>query len=86
MNPNDLKRLAGQQAMAARFGMRPRRSGAQAANDGAAYEKFSASELYCAKCRQAMPVREKLLLTLPNGDLFDYLCSGCGTSLGTRNG
>lgn len=45
---------------------------------------FTASELYCPKCRSARPVRERLLLVLPSGELFEYLCVGCGTSLGTR--
>jgi len=45
---------------------------------------FTASELYCPKCRSARPVRERLLLVLPSGELFEYLCTGCGTSLGTR--
>lgn len=48
------------------------------------FKSFGASQLYCAKCKKAMPVREKLLLTLPNGDLYDYLCTGCGSSLGTK--
>ena len=45
---------------------------------------FSASELYCPKCRRAQPVRERLLLVLPSGELHEYLCSGCGASLGKR--
>lgn len=45
---------------------------------------FTASELYCPKCRRAMPVRQKLLLVLPSGELYDYLCSGCASSLGQR--
>lgn len=45
---------------------------------------FTASELYCPKCRRAMPVRQKLLLILPSGELYEYLCSGCATSLGQR--
>jgi hypothetical protein len=45
---------------------------------------FTASELYCPKCRKAQPVREKLLLVLPTGELHDYLCTGCGESLGKR--
>jgi uncharacterized protein YbaR (Trm112 family) len=48
------------------------------------FKNFSASELYCAKCKRAMPVREKLLLSLPGGDMFDYICTGCGSSLGTK--
>ena len=45
---------------------------------------FVASELYCPKCRRAQPVRERLLLVLPTGELHEYLCSGCGSSLGKR--
>jgi hypothetical protein len=46
---------------------------------------FTASELYCAKCRKAQPVREKLLLILPEAELHEYLCTGCGASLGQRS-
>jgi hypothetical protein len=45
---------------------------------------FTASELYCPKCGSSQPVREKLLLVLPGGELHEYLCSGCATSLGKR--
>lgn len=45
---------------------------------------FTASELYCPKCRQSQPVRERLLLVLPSGELHEYLCSRCATSLGER--
>ncbi len=45
---------------------------------------FTASELYCPKCRKSQPVRERLLLILPTGELHEYLCSGCGQSLGER--
>jgi hypothetical protein len=45
---------------------------------------FTASELYCPKCRKSQPVRERLLLVLPTGELHEYLCSGCGQSLGER--
>lgn len=45
---------------------------------------FTASELYCPKCKRAQPVREKLLLVLPSGELHDYLCTGCGSSLAQR--
>ncbi len=31
-----------------------------------------------------MPVRERLLLILPEKDLYEYLCTGCGGSLGER--
>ncbi len=45
---------------------------------------FTASELYCPKCKTAQPVREKLLLILPSGELHEYLCTRCATSLGQR--
>ena len=31
-----------------------------------------------------MPVRERLLLVLPDGDLYEYLCQQCGSSLGSK--
>lgn len=48
------------------------------------FEKLQATELYCPKCRRAMPVRERLLLVLPEGDKYEYLCTYCGTSVGER--
>jgi hypothetical protein len=45
---------------------------------------FTASELYCPKCRRSQPVRERLLLVLPSGELYEFLCSRCATSLGKR--
>ena len=43
-----------------------------------------ASELYCPKCKRSMPVRERLLLILPDGDIIEYRCAQCGTSVGER--
>jgi len=48
------------------------------------FESFKASSLYCRKCGKSMPVRERLLLILPDKDLYEYLCTGCGASLGER--
>ncbi len=48
------------------------------------FEEFQASALFCGRCQTARPVRERLLLVLPDGELFEYLCSDCGTSVGTR--
>jgi hypothetical protein len=48
------------------------------------FGSFTASELYCPKCGSAKPVRERLLLVLPSGELHEFLCSGCGASLGKR--
>lgn len=50
----------------------------------AQYKDFTATQLYCPKCRQATPVRERLLLVLPDGDLYEYRCVYCGTSLGEK--
>jgi hypothetical protein len=48
------------------------------------YGDFKASELYCPHCKRAMPVRSRLLLVLPDGELHEYLCRRCATSLGTK--
>ncbi len=48
------------------------------------FENFTASSLYCEKCRRATPVRERLLLVLPEKEIFDYLCTECGSSVGQR--
>ncbi|MCO5061459.1 MAG: cytoplasmic protein [Kiritimatiellae bacterium] len=48
------------------------------------FEKFSASELYCPRCRSSQPVYERLLLVLPSAEIFDIRCRQCGTSLGQR--
>ena len=48
------------------------------------FENFTASSLYCEKCKAAMPVRERLLLVLPDREIFDYLCTECGSSVGQR--
>ena len=40
--------------------------------------------LYCNKGRKAMPVRERLLLVLPDGELYDYTCQGCNSSVGSK--
>jgi hypothetical protein len=48
------------------------------------FKDFQATSLFCPKCRVAMPVRERLLLVLPDGDLFEYVCARCATSVGKR--
>ena len=48
------------------------------------FRNFTASELYCPKCNTSQPVREKLLLVLPSGELYEFLCRRCATSLGKR--
>lgn len=48
------------------------------------FGSLTASELHCPKCRQCQPVRERLLLVLPSGELFEFVCRVCGTSLAKR--
>jgi hypothetical protein len=48
------------------------------------FEEFQASVLFCGRCRQPRPVRERLLLILPEGELHEYLCTACGGSVGSR--
>ncbi len=48
------------------------------------FESLRASSLYCRRCAKAMPVRERLLLVLPDKEIYDYLCTGCADSVGQR--
>jgi hypothetical protein len=48
------------------------------------FKTLRASSLYCQKCKAAMPVRERLLLILPDKEIYDYLCTGCASSVGQR--
>ena len=48
------------------------------------FEEFRASSLYCPTCGVAQPVRERLLLVLPDRELHEYTCAVCDTSVGRR--
>ena len=48
------------------------------------FEELQASALFCGRCQTARPVRERLLLVLPDGELYEYLCATCGASVGKR--
>jgi len=48
------------------------------------FEELEAASLFCSKCKQAVPVRKKLLLVLPEGEKYDYLCAHCGTPVGSK--
>ncbi|HQK26053.1 MAG TPA: hypothetical protein PK393_11080 [Synergistaceae bacterium] len=48
------------------------------------YRDFDATELFCPRCRRAVPVRKRLLLILPEGEKYDYTCAFCGTSVGDK--
>ena len=48
------------------------------------FDQFEATELYCPKCRRAVPVRKSLLLILPGGDKYEYRCQYCGDTVGDK--
>ena len=48
------------------------------------FQSLRASSLYCRKCGEAKPVRERLLLVLPEKELYEYLCAVCGDAVGSR--
>jgi hypothetical protein len=49
-----------------------------------AFGEFEATSLFCPSCRRATPVRRKLLLVLPSGSKYDYVCAECGTAVGGK--
>ena len=48
------------------------------------FDEFEATSLYCPRCRRATPARKKLLLVLPSGSKYDYVCAECGTAVGAK--
>ncbi len=58
--------------------------GAQKDANPSMYKEFEATELYCNRCQQAVPVRKRLLLVLPEGDKYEYLCAFCSESVGFK--
>jgi hypothetical protein len=51
---------------------------------GDAYGSLEASLLFCPKCREAMPVRKRLLLVLLDGEKHEYVCQRCGTPCASK--
>jgi hypothetical protein len=49
-----------------------------------AFSEFEAQSLFCPRCRRATPVRKKLLLVLPTGNKYDYVCAECGAAVGGK--
>lgn len=49
-----------------------------------AYGSLEASLLHCPSCRQAMPVRKRLLLVLLDGEKYEYVCERCGTACASK--
>jgi hypothetical protein len=48
------------------------------------FKEFDATQLYCPRCKRAVPVRKRLLLVLSEGDKYEYLCAICSESVGTK--
>jgi len=67
-----------------RFSGIPRAAASGGEPEGNMFKEFDATELYCARCQQAVPVRRRLLLVLPEGDKYEYLCAFCSASVGTK--
>jgi hypothetical protein len=63
---------------------RPPRPPRRQRGDAGAYTDFDATELFCPQCRRAVPVRKRLLLVLPEGDKYEYLCAHCSSTVGTK--
>lgn len=48
------------------------------------FDKLRATSLYCRSCQKANDVSERLLLVLPDREIYEYLCSTCGGEVGRR--
>jgi DNA-directed RNA polymerase subunit RPC12/RpoP len=48
------------------------------------YKDFDATELYCPRCQRAVPVRKRLLLVIPEGNKYEYVCAFCSQTVGTK--
>ena len=53
-------------------------------SDNPSYEEFDAVSLFCPTCQTARPVRQRLLLALPDGELYEYRCARCNTVVGKK--
>jgi len=53
-------------------------------HDPGSFDQLEASLLLCPHCREAVPVRKRLLLVLPEGDKFEYLCTRCSAVCGDK--
>ncbi len=54
------------------------------ADPAAQFRSLNATLLFCPNCKEATPARERLLLVLPSGNKYEYVCSYCGTSTGEK--
>ena len=64
--------------------IRYKESMSQPHNGTDSFQDFDATQLYCPKCKQAVPVRKRLLLVLPEGEKYEYLCAYCAGTVGTK--
>ena len=48
------------------------------------FGEFEATSLFCPRCRRATRTRKKLLLVLPSGNKYDYVCAECGEAVGGK--
>ena len=48
------------------------------------FDQFNAALLYCNKCRESDAGKRTLLLVLPEGELYDYTCQACNSSVGSK--
>lgn len=64
--------------------MRPRVRFTQQPSQHHVFKEFDATELYCPRCKRAVPVRKRLLLVLSEGDKYEYLCAFCSSHVGTK--
>ncbi len=58
--------------------------GPSQADPSAQFRSLNATLLFCPNCKEATPARERLLLVLPSGNKYEYVCSYCGTSTGEK--
>ena len=48
------------------------------------FEQLEVTTLFCPQCGQPVPVRKRLLLVIPDGEKYEYLCVLCASSLATK--
>ena len=48
------------------------------------YRDLVATQLWCPRCKATVNVRQRLLLILPDSNLYEYFCVNCSESLGKR--
>ena len=61
-----------------------RRQAPSAQDPNRQFDELEASSLFCPKCKTAVPVRKRLLLIVPEGERYEYLCAYCSTSVGRK--